>query len=176
MRSNQLTNWKTIAIAAVIALIVTAITASAWAQTDSQRFSAQIYSGYTTSVNGHNGFSVGGKGLVFLNPNLRLGGVAYYENMHRTNDHFGGVAFVIDYVAPIKHYVSFFIGSHFGMFTGTSGPAIYAEPGLGFNFTISKVGIEWRLGSRVPWYVGKNVFRAERDVQVLTTLSFAFQR
>ncbi|MCA9524515.1 MAG: hypothetical protein KC609_26290 [Myxococcales bacterium] len=175
MNTKSNTIWKSLALGALVAVFfATAGTASA--DTDSRSFSAQIYSGYTTSVNGHNGFSVGGKGLVSINPNLRLGGVAYYENMHRTNDHFGGIAFVIDYVAPIKHYVSFFVGSHFGMYTGTMGPAIYAEPGLGLNFTIAKMGIEWRIGSRVPWYVGKNIFKAERDVQVLTTLSFAFQR
>lgn len=161
---------KLISIAAVIMLVLAAAPASS--APAPHRILAQVYSGVATGVDGYAGFNVGSKVLVYMNPNLRIGGNVTYNRL-LDNQQDGAVAFVVDGVVPIGRHVEFFVGTHAGMIAGTRGTGMYLEPGLGFMFNFSQIGFELRAAARLPYYLS-DALQPKRDFQAVTTLSFVF--
>lgn len=159
-------------IAAMSAALLLALSAPLAAQTPT-RYVAQLYSGYATNPHGASTLSVGGRVLFYLSPDFRLGGVLFYDNLLGRGTHLGGAALVTDYVVPIVRWLEFFVGNHVGMCSGNGDPALFLEPGLGLQFKLGAVGLEWRAGVRLPWVVSSSL-NLRSDTQFLTTLSLVF--
>ncbi|MCA9521251.1 MAG: hypothetical protein KC609_09770 [Myxococcales bacterium] len=153
-------------------IVVLFVGAQTFAQTPT-RYVAQIYSGYAASSLGTSTVSLGGGALFYLSPDFRIGGMLFYDNLLGKGVHVGGAALATDYVVPIRRWVEFFVGTHIGMCSGNGDPALFLEPGFGFQFKFGTIGLEWRAGVRLPWMVQQSL-HLKSDTQFLTTLSVAF--
>lgn len=162
-----------------ISLLTATLFAATTAQattTGTRRMLGQLYSGYSTTVQGASHISVGSKFLYYNRADMRIGAIAWYETPLDERVHAGGVGFVMDYVLKLSPSIDFFVGAHLGMCSGNAGAALYVEPGAGFTFYFGRhIGMEIRAGVKAPWMIG-HALQLDHDTQVMGTVSMVFGR